>query len=226
MAAYALMSNHPEQRAVLRWAALTELLHSLRIRDERSARHAAAVATFAFDIAIAAGFSARDCELAHAAGLLHDIGRVALSDRVRERGLALTEEDWHAIWRHPEIGAGMLRSFGINGEVAGIVVAHHERIDGRGYPWRLRREQIPELAKVVAVAEVYDTLTGADTYRTPVSSFGALRELRRVAGTQLEPRYVELLADLLGGSAEAYRHANDADFDVERSVARIRRELG
>jgi putative nucleotidyltransferase with HDIG domain len=220
------MSNLPHKQAAHPWAPLTELLHTLRTRDRRAARHAAAVAQFAFDIAAAAGLSARECELAHAAGLLHDIGHSALSDRVRERGQALTDEDWQAIWRHPEIGAGMLRGLGISGEVPRIVVAHHERIDGRGYPWRLCGDQIPELAKIVAVAEVYDTLTAGDTYRTPLSSFCAVRELRRVAGTQLDWRYVELLADLVSRSPEAYRHADDADFEVEREVARIRRELG
>jgi putative nucleotidyltransferase with HDIG domain len=220
------MSKPSEKLAAPRWAALTELLHTLRTGNAASGRHAAAVAQFAFDIAAAAGFSAGECELAHAAGLLHDIGRVALSDRVLERGAALTEEDWQAIWRHPEIGAGLLRGFGINRELPRIVVAHHERIDGRGYPWRLCGDQIPELAKVLAVAEVYDTLTADDTYRTPVSSFSALRELRRVAGAQLESRYVEVLADLLSPSSEVYGHADHADFDAERAVVRIRRELG
>ena len=195
-------------------------MRSLHVRDSHAARHAAAVAHFARDIAAASGFDARECELAHTAGLLHDIGRFALSDRVAERGRALTDEDWAAIQRHPELGADLLKDLGTYGPVAEIVRAHHERIDGLGYPLGLRGEEIPEIAKIVAVAEVYDTLTASDTYRTPMSSFEALRELRRVAGSQLESRYVEVLAEVLGGEGVQYRHADGADFDVELGIER------
>ena len=154
------------------------------------------------------------------AGLLHDIGHFALSDRVAERGGPLTDEDWMAIQRHPELGAAMLRDLGMYGPVAEIVMAHHERIDGRGYPSGLAAEEIPEIAKIIAVAEVYDTLTAADTYRTRMSSFEALRELRRVAGSQLDSGYVEVLAGLLSGEGVEYRHADAASFDSELDMER------
>src|SRR5205085_5119375 len=115
-------------------------------------------------------------------GLLHDIGRFALSDRVAERGRTLTNDDWMAIQRHPELGADMLRDLGMYGPVAEVVLAHHERIDGRGYPRGLTGDEIPEIAKIISVAETYDTLTAEDTYRSPVSSFEALTELRRASG--------------------------------------------
>ena len=107
---------------------------SLDRRDSRTARHSAAVAAFARDIALECGMSKRDAELAHTAGLLHDIGRFALPDRVMERQGTLTEDDWEAIHQHPELGADMLKDLGVYGPVAQIVRAHHERIDGRGYP--------------------------------------------------------------------------------------------
>jgi putative nucleotidyltransferase with HDIG domain len=215
-----------EQYVSLSWGVLAGLMRSLDIRDERAARHAAAVARFAQDIARAVGMSDSDCELAHTAGLLHDIGRFALSDRVAERGRTLTEEDWTAIQRHPELGADMLRDLGMYGPVAEIIIAHHERIDGRGYPAGLTGDQIPELTKIISVAEVYDTLTAADTYRTRMSSFEALRELRRVAGSQLDARYVEVLAELLSGEGVEYRHADRADFDTELDMERRIREAG
>jgi putative nucleotidyltransferase with HDIG domain len=158
--------------------------------------------------------------LAHTAGLLHDIGRFALSDRVMERGVVLTEDDWVAIRRHPELGADMLRDIGVYGPLSEIIVAHHERIDGKGYPHRLGADEIPEIAKIIAVAEVYDTLTAPDTYRTAMTSFEALNELRRVAGSQLDPVYVEALADLLSGRGTDYRHADEADFDRELDIER------
>jgi putative nucleotidyltransferase with HDIG domain len=208
------------QYAALSWGVLSGLLRTLDRRDARAARHAAAVAAFSRDIAEAAGMPERECELAHTAGLLHDIGRFGLSDRVMERGRTLTEQDWDRIREHPAMGADLLRDLGVYGPVAEIVRAHHERIDGRGYPDGLAADGIPELAKIVAVAEVYDTLTADDTYRTPVSSFEALTELRRVSGSQLEGRYVEVLAALLAGRGVEYRHADWADFDEELAVER------
>jgi putative nucleotidyltransferase with HDIG domain len=215
-----------QQYVSLSWGVLAGLMRSLDVRDQRAARHAAAVARFARDIARQVGLNEQECELAHTAGLLHDIGHFALSDRVAERDRTLTEEDWMAIHRHPDLGADMLKDLGIYGPVAEIVLAHHERIDGRGYPNGLAGDEIPEIAKIISVAEVYDTLTASDTYRTRMSSFEALTELRRVAGTQLDSRYVEVLAGLLTGVGVEYRHADMADFDTELDMERRIREAG
>jgi putative nucleotidyltransferase with HDIG domain len=209
-----------KEYANLSWGVLSGLIRTLDARDHRAARHCAAVARFARDIATHEGMSTRDQELAHTAGLLHDIGRFALSDRVMERGITLTEEDWQAIRRHPELGAEMLRDIGVYGPLSEIIIAHHERIDGKGYPRRLSGDEIPEIAKIIAVAEVYDTLTAPDTYRTRLSSFEALTELRRVAGTQLDGRYIEALAALLAGQGTDYRHADLADYDEELAIER------
>jgi putative nucleotidyltransferase with HDIG domain len=209
-----------EQYVSLSWGVLAGLLRALDIRDGRAARHAAAVARFSSDMAAEVGMTPDEQELAHTAGLLHDIGHFALSDRVAERGRTLTDEDWTAIQQHPELGADMLRDLGMYGPVGEIVLSHHERIDGRGYPNGLPGEQIPEIAKIIAVAEVYDTLTASDTYRTRMSSFEALRELRRVAGSQLDAGYVEVLAGLLSGEGVEYRHADAADFDSELDMER------
>jgi putative nucleotidyltransferase with HDIG domain len=206
--------------AALSWGVLSGLIRTLDERDSRAARHCAAVAAFSRDIAREVGMSKRDQELAHTAGLLHDIGKFALSDRVMERGGRLEESDWRGIRRHPEIGAELLRDIGVFGPVAQIVRAHHERLDGRGYPDGLTGDEIPPIARIVAVAEVYDTLTAPDTYRTPLTSFEALNELRRVTGSQLDGEYVEILARLLAGRGTDYRHADEADFDRELDIER------
>jgi len=206
------------QYASLSWGVLSALVRSLDRRDNRTARHSAAVAAFARDIALECAMSRREAELAHTAGLLHDIGRFALPDRVMERDGTLTEDDWEAIRLHPELGADMLQDLGVYGPVAQIVRAHHERIDGRGYPDRLKGDEIPAIARIVAVAEVYDTLTAEDTYRNRMTSFQAMTELRRVAGRQLDGRYVEALASLLTGRGLEYRHADTADFDTELAI--------
>jgi putative nucleotidyltransferase with HDIG domain len=206
--------------AALSWGVLSGLLRTLDERDPRAARHGAAVARFSRDIAAQCGLSRREQELAHTAGLLHDIGRFALSDRVMERGTTLTDPDWRTIRRHPTIGADLLRDVGQYGPIAEIVRAHHERWDGRGYPDGLEGEEIPLIARIVSVAEVYDTLTAPDTYRTPMNSFEALNELRRVAGKQLDTEVVEALASVLAGRGTDYRHADEADYDKELDLLR------
>ena len=206
------------QYASLSWGVLSALVRSLDRRDGRTARHSATVAAFARDIAIEAGLDKRAAELAHTAGLLHDIGRFALPDRVMERQGRLTEDDWEAIRLHPELGADMLQDLGVYGPVAQIVRAHHERLDGRGYPDGLEGDEIPAIARIVAVAEVYDTLTAKDTYRDRMTSFQAMTEMRRVAGDQLDGRFVEALATLLAGRGLEYRHADSADFDRELAM--------
>jgi putative nucleotidyltransferase with HDIG domain len=206
--------------ASLSWGVLSGLIRTLDERDSRAARHCAAVASFSRDIAKQSGMSKREQELAHTAGLLHDIGKFVLSDRVMERGGELADPDWRGVRRHPDIGAELLRDIGVYGPVAEIVRAHHERVDGRGYPRGLQGDEIPPIARIVAVAEVYDTLTAPDTYRTPMTSFEALNELRRVAGMQLDAAYVEALAAVLAGRGTDYRHADEADFDRELDIER------
>jgi putative nucleotidyltransferase with HDIG domain len=208
------------QYANLSWGVLSALVRTLNERDHRAARHCAAVAMFARDMARASGMDEREQELAHTSGLLHDIGKFVLSDRVMERGAQLNEIDWRGIRRHPDIGADLLKDIGVFGPIGEIIRAHHERIDGRGYPRGLKGDQIPEVAKIVAVAEIYDTLTAPDTYRTPMTSFEALTELRRVAGLQVDGKYVEALAELLAGRGTDYRHQDEADFDRELDMER------
>ncbi len=117
------------QYASLSWGVLSGLIRTLDERDSRAARHCAAVAAFSRDIAKHCGMSKRDQELAHTAGLLHDIGKFALSDRVMERGGQLADADWRGIRRHPDIGAELLRDIGVYGPVAEIARTHADEAD-------------------------------------------------------------------------------------------------
>jgi HD-GYP domain-containing protein (c-di-GMP phosphodiesterase class II) len=99
--------------------------------------------------------------------------------------------------------------------VADLVEAHHERWDGGGYPFGTAGEQIPELARIIAVADTYDVMTGRDTYRDPISHGEAVAELRRVAGTQLDARFVELFVETVERQHIAFAHADDRDLEVE-----------
>jgi putative nucleotidyltransferase with HDIG domain len=196
------------------------LLRALQQRDPESARHAAAVAKYASDVAEAAGLDADARRDAHAAGLMHDLGRLSLSDVALRADGELTEGEWQAIQRHPRAGAEMLRNLGVPDVIADAVEAHHERLDGRGYPDGRSGESVPLIARIVAVAEVYDILTAGTTYRPAMSSFQALTELRRVSGSQLDPACVDALADVLAHRPHADRHATTVDLDAELALER------
>jgi putative nucleotidyltransferase with HDIG domain len=209
-----------KQLAGFQVALLSALLRTLDLRDRMTARHSAAVARYAREIAAAAGLSEEEQELAHTAGLLHDIGKFILPDRILKGNVELTEADWVEIRKHPYEGARIVSQIDGYQPVGDIIHAHHERLDGLGYPRSLHGDEIPMLSKVIAVADTYDVLTARDSYREPVSTYEAIGELRRSAGTQLDPTYVEILAQLLVDKDLPYRHGEDADFETELALDR------
>jgi HD-GYP domain-containing protein (c-di-GMP phosphodiesterase class II) len=130
----------------------------------------------------------------------------------------LTDEDWMLIKRHPQQGARVVSSLDGYGPVAEIILAHHERIDGKGYPRGLAGTEIPELSRIISVADTYDVMTARDSYRTPMSSHDAIIELRRVAGKQLDARFVEVFIELLDGKDVSFQHGEAADFEKELAL--------
>ncbi len=136
-----------KQLASFQVGMLSAMLRTLDLRDQMTARHSAAVARYSRAIAQRAGFSRREEELVHIAALLHDIGKFILPDRILKANVPLTDEDWMLIKRHPQQGARVVSSLDGYGPVAEIILAHHERIDGKGYPRGLAGDDIPELAR-------------------------------------------------------------------------------
>ena len=192
------------------------MVETLGMRDRMTARHSAAVARFAKATAAAAGLSVREQELVHTAGLLHDVGKFTFPDHTLT-GTRLTEEDWELIRSHPQRGADIVGRVHGYREVAEIVLCTHERIDGRGYPRRLQGEEIPALARILAVADCFDVMTARDSYRTAMSFEGAIEELRRVAGTQLDPVYVEAFVGIVMGAGVELERDGDAAEELRRA---------
>jgi putative nucleotidyltransferase with HDIG domain len=207
-----------KQLASFQVGMLSAMLRTLDLRDQMTARHSAAVARYSRAIAQRAGYSRREEELVHIAALLHDIGKFILPDRILKANVPLTDEDWMLIRRHPQQGARVVSSLDGYGPVAEIILAHHERIDGKGYPRGLAGDDIPELSRIISVADTYDVMTARDSYRTPMSSHDAIVELRRVAGKQLDARFVEVFVELLEGKDVSFAHGEAADFEKELAL--------
>jgi HD-GYP domain-containing protein (c-di-GMP phosphodiesterase class II) len=130
----------------------------------------------------------------------------------------LTDEDWMLIKRHPQQGARVVSSLDGYGPVADIILAHHERIDGKGYPRGLKGDEIPKLSRIISVSDTYDVMTARDSYRTPMSSHDAIVELRRVAGKQLDAEFVEIFIELIEGDDVSFQHVDSSDFENELSL--------
>jgi putative nucleotidyltransferase with HDIG domain len=214
-----------EELEALHHGVIRVMVETLGMRDRMTARHSAAVARFAKATAEAAGLPPREQELVHTAGLLHDVGKFTFPDHTLT-GSRLTEEDWALIRSHPQRGADIVGRVHGYAEIAEIVLCHHERIDGHGYPRNLVGDEIPLLSRVLAVADCFDVMTARDSYRTPIPYGEALDELRRVAGTQLDARFVEIFVGIVMGSGVDFRHTDDDDLETElraRTARSVRR---
>jgi putative nucleotidyltransferase with HDIG domain len=196
------------------------LLETLSLRDPNAAHHAAAVAHYAHELARAAGLSARDQAVVHTAGLLHDIGKEALPDHLLIGRTPLHPQERRLLQRHPVDGARLLLRVEGLGEVATAVLAHHERIDGQGYPDGLAGDDIPIAARILSIAEVYDVLTSENSYRQPLSAAEAEDELRRVAGAQLDGRLVWLFVTQVLPGRLLEHEGKIADLEEELQVQR------
>lgn len=209
------LDSRTHQLATLQVGVLTAMLRTLALRDHMTARHSAAVARYARELARAAGCSDEEVELVHTAGLLHDIGKFIFPDHILLADSRLTDEDWEIVKCHPFQGAKIVREVEGYGPVADIILGHHERVDGTGYPRGMKGEEIPLLARIISVCDTYDVMTARDSYREPVSPEAAIDELRRVSGKQLDARLVDIFVDLVSRGELGFRHGDDADFEAE-----------
>jgi putative nucleotidyltransferase with HDIG domain len=212
------LEGRTRELAALQVGLLGTVLQTLSLRDKMTARHSAAVARYSREIARELGLTDREQDIVHTAALLHDIGKFIFPDSILFADTRLTKEQYEIVRRHPEQGARLVARIDGYGPVAEIILAHHERVDGNGYPNGLIGEQIPLAARIISVADTYDVMTSRDSYRRPVSSREAIEELRRVSSEQLDAHVVETFVALLEKRSVTFRHADDADFERELNL--------
>jgi hypothetical protein len=162
-------------------------------------------------------------ERVRCAGILHDLGKIGIPDAVLQKPGPLSDDEWAEMRKHPELGAHILEGRDL-GDVRQWVLGHHERPDGRGYPYGLGREQIPLEAMIVAVADAFEAMTADRVYRDGMTVGEACKRLRAGAGTQFERRVVDamialvdrrdlIVASSLGISGEAAQRAMERDIE-------------
>jgi putative nucleotidyltransferase with HDIG domain len=214
------LEKRTRELASLQVGLLSTVMQTLSMRDAMTARHSAAVARYAREVARLLGLSERDQDLIHTAALLHDIGKFIFPDSILVADRKLTDEEWETVKLHPEQGAKLVRRIEGYGPVADIIISHHERMDGKGYPHGISGDDIPLGSRIISVADTYDVMTSRDSYRRPVSAEAAIMELRRVAGTQLDPIVVDRFVQMVESGRVAFRHADEADFERELAFER------
>jgi hypothetical protein len=173
------------------------LIAAVETKDLYTRGHSERVA--AASVLIARAMKLRDDRVASLryAGMLHDVGKLGVPTRVLQKSTRLTEEEFAAIQLHPVRGLEMVREIEFLDEAFAGIMHHHERLDGRGYPMGLTGDQIPEFARVIAVADAFDSMTTTRSYRGARTIEEAVAELRRCAGTQFQPEMVEALVAAL-----------------------------
>ncbi|MEM8874485.1 MAG: HD domain-containing phosphohydrolase [Planctomycetota bacterium] len=176
------------------------LLHSLTAavdaKDAYTCGHSERVALLSRELAKQADFSTAYQERVYMAGLLHDVGKIGVPDMVIRKPGKLTDEEFGEIKKHPEIGARILADVRQVADLIDGVRHHHERFDGRGYPWKLAGEAIPLMGRIICLADCFDAMTSNRTYRNGMPPAKALAEIERCKGSQFDPALADAFLDI------------------------------
>ncbi|MCC6445705.1 MAG: HD-GYP domain-containing protein [Armatimonadetes bacterium] len=177
--------------------AVAALVAALEAKDRLTGSHSERVAILALRIGERLGLGVEDLKRLHSAALLHDIGKIAISETLLQKKEGLSDEELARMRLHSVIGMRILEQVEGLKEVAPLIRHHHERMDGQGYPDGLQGEAIPLGARIIAVAETYDILISDMPWRLTLPPAAALEELRSCAGTQFDPAAVAALEGVL-----------------------------
>lgn len=172
--------------------AIINTLHEKNMREELHSRR---VSKLCESIGRAMEISEKSIDELITVGLLHDIGKIAVKESILNKAGKLTDDEWQEIKRHPEVGYRILSAVNDMADLADYVLSHHERWDGQGYPRGLKGEEIPWIARVIAVADTYDAITSERPYRKALSKEEAINEIAKNSCSQFDPQIVELFVE-------------------------------
>ena len=178
------------------------LANAIDAKDAYTRGHSMRVAQYSKRIAELSGKSKRECEDIYYAALLHDVGKIGVAGHILNKDKRLTDEEYDEIKHHPIMGAHILSGITTSPYLSQGAYYHHERYDGAGYPEGLKGENIPECARIIAVADTYDAMTSKRSYRGPMPQQEVRRELEKGAGTQFDPKFAQIMIDMIDHDTE------------------------
>lgn len=176
----------------------TALANALDSRDSYTMHHSENVANYSVQIAKKMKLPKHSCEIIYKGALLHDIGKIGIPEHILMKNGKLTDEEYEIIKSHPTLGHNMIKHVGnfYSEGVLDIVLYHHERYDGKGYPTGIKGDQIPLFARIVAIADTFDAMTTKRVYRDKYNLEYALNEVRKNKGTQFDPQIADVFLSL------------------------------
>jgi diguanylate cyclase (GGDEF)-like protein/putative nucleotidyltransferase with HDIG domain len=189
--------RHAREMADLHLATIEALALAIDAKDRTSQSHLRRVQMYATSVAKAMGMSANDVEGVKTAALLHDIGKLAVPEHILSKPGPLTPEEFQKIRAHPQVGADIVSTVRFPYPVAPLILSHHERWDGKGYPAGIKGTQIPLGARILSVVDYFDALMADRPYHKAMSSEAAVELLRQEAGKALDPAVVNTFLELL-----------------------------
>lgn len=180
-----------------------DMLHNMRQVNDSTYAHSLNVAIISRIIGKWLHFSNEELDTLTLAGLLHDIGKTKIPDEVLNKDEKLTDEEFQMIRNHPKYGYDILKSQPLNSHIKKAALMHHERCDGSGYPMGLTMEEIDDYALIIAIADVYDAMTAARSYRAPLCPFEVIAEFEKDGLQKYKPKYI---LTFLENIANAYQN--------------------
>lgn len=171
------------------------IMNSLYEKSQRELSHSKRVGWLCAQIAMHMGFPQKRIKLLELAGLVHDIGKIGVDEKILNKPDRLNDHEWEEIKKHPEAGWRILSSVHEFSEIANYILAHHEHWNGSGYPNGLSGEQIPLEARIIAVADAFDAMTSLRSYRDPMEVEAAVAEIKKYAGRQFDPAVVDVFVN-------------------------------
>jgi putative nucleotidyltransferase with HDIG domain len=176
---------------------LETMAQALDARDPYTAGHSLRVAAYSFAIAGELGVPKKDCETIRTAAQLHDIGKIGIPDVILQKMGRLTPDEFGLIKLHPQIGRKILEKVSRFKDLLPVVELHHENFDGTGYPYKLPGSRIPLAARIVRVADAYDSMTSSRSYRGALPQVAAINELVKYSGSHFDPQVIQAFLNLI-----------------------------
>ncbi|MGM0601036.1 MAG: GAF domain-containing protein [Candidatus Rifleibacteriota bacterium] len=178
-------------------SAVRALANSIDAKDPYTRGHSERVARYSIEIARIIGLPADDIKTIHVGALLHDIGKISISESIINKAAKLTDDEFETMKTHPVRGAAIIEPASFLAEKVPLIRYHHERFDGKGYPDGLKGREIPLLARIVCVADSFDAMTSKRAYRDTMNIAQAREELLRCSGSQFDPRVVNAFLEII-----------------------------